>query len=407
MAFCTTLQTRVLALETTKTTQANEINSLKWRVKRPEKKDKKRTHKLKILYKVGLTTRVESSDEEGLDEEDASKQGRRIHDIDADEDITLVNDQDDANMFGVNELDGDEVIVDNVDAAEEVTVVIEKAKLVSVAEETVNTAATTVSTASTIPVTDVEITLAQALAELKSAKPKADKVVIQEPEQGTTTPIVSSQQPSQVKAQDKGKGIMVEEPVLQAEEEEERLALPEKKAHKLKKPNIAWDDVQTMKRVNTFVDYRTELVEESSKKADAEIAQEISSKRTGDELEQERSKRKKLDEDKESEELKQCLEIISDDGNDVTIDATPLSTKSPTIVDYKIYKEGKKNYFQIIRADGGIVGIKSLLEVTAAKVCVTTAKQNTKVTTAQRIQTAEKKISSPKRIDKDRRKDKD
>ncbi|GJY57954.1 hypothetical protein Tco_0457846 [Tanacetum coccineum] len=39
------------------------------------------------------------------------------------------------------------------------------------------------------------------------------------------------------------------------------------------------------------------------------------------------------------------------DGDDVTIDATPLSTKSPTIVDYKIYKEGKKNYFQIIRAD--------------------------------------------------------
>ncbi|GKD12445.1 hypothetical protein Tco_1196852 [Tanacetum coccineum] len=102
-----------------------------------------------------------------------------------------------------------------------------------------------------------------------------------------------------------------------------------------------------MKRVNTFVDYRTELVEESSKKADAEIAQEISSKRTGDELEQERSKRKKLDEDKESEELKQCLEIISDDGNDVTIDATPLSTKSPTIVDYKIYKEGKKAFSKL------------------------------------------------------------
>ncbi|GJV27657.1 hypothetical protein Tco_1384105 [Tanacetum coccineum] len=43
---------------------------------------------------------------------------------------------------------------------------------------------------------------------------------------------------------------------------------------------------------------------------------------------------------------------ISDDGDDVTIEATPLSTKSPTIVDYKIYKEGKKSYFQIIRADG-------------------------------------------------------
>ncbi|GKF31613.1 hypothetical protein Tco_0101411, partial [Tanacetum coccineum] len=80
------------------------------------------------------------------------------------------------------------------------------------------------------------------LAALKSAKPKADKVMLQEPEQGTitttttattvttastrpkakvlvvheeeqaTTQTVSSQQPSQVKVHDKGKGIMVEEP---------------------------------------------------------------------------------------------------------------------------------------------------------------------------------------------------
>ncbi|GJU24295.1 hypothetical protein Tco_1162916 [Tanacetum coccineum] len=101
--------------------------------------------------------------------------------------------------------------------------------------------------------------------------------------------------------------------------------------------------------VNTFVDYKTELVEESSKKAEAEIAHE--SRRAGEELEQESSKKQKLEEDKESEELKQCLEIIPDDGDDLTIDATPLSTKYPPIVDYKIYKEGKKKYFQIIRAD--------------------------------------------------------
>ncbi|GKA50430.1 hypothetical protein Tco_0743503 [Tanacetum coccineum] len=64
-----------------------------------------------------------------------------------------------------------------------------------------------------------------------------------------------------------------------------------------------------------------------------------------DDLEQEPSKKQKLDDDKETKELKQCMEIISDDGDDVTIEATPLSTKSPTIVDYKIYKEGKKSYF--------------------------------------------------------------
>nr|GFD07861.1 hypothetical protein [Tanacetum cinerariifolium] len=69
-----------------------------------------RTHKLKRLYKVGLTARVKSSgDEESLGE-DASKQ-ERIEAIDADEDITLVNVQDDAEMFDVNVLDGEEVFV--------------------------------------------------------------------------------------------------------------------------------------------------------------------------------------------------------------------------------------------------------------------------------------------------------
>ncbi|GJX38376.1 hypothetical protein Tco_0251679 [Tanacetum coccineum] len=203
-----------------------------------------------------------------------------------------------------------------------------------------------------------EVTLAQALAALKSAKPKADKV----------------------KVQDKGKGIMVEEHLkmkkkyhisfdkqeairLQAEfDEEERLTKEKDEA------NVAltekWNDIQAkfdanyqlaqrlqaqeqeeltdeekarlpptraqqrsimctysknmegwkpkslknksfaniqelfdkaFKRVNTFVDYRTELMEESSKKAEvmeesskkakAEIAQESSSKREGEALE--------------------------------------------------------------------------------------------------------------------------
>ncbi|GJR99487.1 hypothetical protein Tco_0315996 [Tanacetum coccineum] len=136
MELCINLQQRVLDLETTKTTQANEIASLKKRVKKLERRNKSRTHGLKRLYKVGLIARVESSDdEEDFGEEDASKQGRRINAIDVDEEITLVNDQDDADMFGVNDLDGDEVIVDNVD-------VVKTAKI-----------------------TDVEVTLAQALTE--------------------------------------------------------------------------------------------------------------------------------------------------------------------------------------------------------------------------------------------------
>ncbi|GJW84682.1 putative ribonuclease H-like domain-containing protein [Tanacetum coccineum] len=53
-----------------------------------------------------------SSEEANLsDQEDASKQGRKIHDIDADEDITLEN-------VDVNDLDGDEVVVESTEMKE-------------------------------------------------------------------------------------------------------------------------------------------------------------------------------------------------------------------------------------------------------------------------------------------------
>ncbi|GKB16815.1 hypothetical protein Tco_0850738 [Tanacetum coccineum] len=67
MELCTNLQTRVLDLEKTKITQAEEIVSLRRRVEKLEHKKRSRTHRLKRLYKVGLTARVESSrDEESL-----------------------------------------------------------------------------------------------------------------------------------------------------------------------------------------------------------------------------------------------------------------------------------------------------------------------------------------------------
>ncbi|GJS47321.1 hypothetical protein Tco_0597442 [Tanacetum coccineum] len=63
----------------------------------------------------------------------------------------------------------------------------------------------------------------------------------------------------------------------------------------------------------------------------------ISQKRAGEALIIRNVRKKhKVDDEK----LKQCMKIIPDDGDDVTIEAIPLSTKSPTIVDYKIYKEG-------------------------------------------------------------------
>ncbi|GJX81850.1 hypothetical protein Tco_0331331, partial [Tanacetum coccineum] len=102
------------------------------RVKKLEKKNRSRTHRPKRLNKVGLTARVESSDNKESLGEDASKPGM-IDAIDADEEITLVS------VYDVNVSAGEEVFATTVD----------------------------------------DITLAQVLKEMKSTKPKKKGVVIQ------------------------------------------------------------------------------------------------------------------------------------------------------------------------------------------------------------------------------------
>ncbi|GKC16557.1 hypothetical protein Tco_1013339 [Tanacetum coccineum] len=114
------------------------------------------------------------------------------------------------------------------------------------------------------------------------------------------------------------------------------------KSNQLK--NKSFDDIQklfdkAMKKVNTFVDMDTELVKESSKKADAEMAQESSSKRAGDEPEQESIKKQKVDDDQETAKMKEHIEVVPEE-------------EEVAIVNFKILKEGNISYFQIIRAGG-------------------------------------------------------
>nr|GEZ57769.1 hypothetical protein [Tanacetum cinerariifolium] len=59
-------------------------------------------------------------------------------------------------------------------------------------------------------------------------------------------------------------------------------------------------------------------------------------------------KKQKLDE--EVEELKKYLQIMPNDDDDVYTEATPLALKVP-VVDYEIYSENNKPYYKIIRAD--------------------------------------------------------
>nr|GEX24392.1 hypothetical protein [Tanacetum cinerariifolium] len=256
----------------------------------------------------------------------------------------------------------------------------------------------------TTTITIEEITLAQALKDLKTLKPKVKGIDIHEQEESgkstTKTSTISKQQ-----SQDKGKGIMIEEPVKSKKKDQIRLdeeavkrkgyimctTFGEKKKALYSKKSRR-EKEQTTNRsskekdniwVNTFKDFRTELVKGKEKRA-------------GEELIQESKKKQKVEDDKETAELKELIEIIPDK-EEVVIDAIPLVVKSPRIVDWKIHKEGKKSYYQILRANGksqmymvfskmlesfdredleDLYKIKSLLDavgVTATYVCVNTA----------------------------------
>ncbi|GJS29104.1 hypothetical protein Tco_0489724 [Tanacetum coccineum] len=73
-----------------------------------------------------------------------------------------------------------------------------------------------------------------------------------------------------------------------------------------------------------------QIGKESSKKDEADMAQESSLKRDGDELEQEKQKKQKIDDNQEKVERKKLIEVVPDK-EEVVIDAIPLTTKPPCI----------------------------------------------------------------------------
>ncbi|GKC18766.1 hypothetical protein Tco_1020916, partial [Tanacetum coccineum] len=187
----------VLDLQKAKDAQAKEIAALKKRIQRVES----------------------SEDQESLGvPQDASKQGRSIVDIDANVDVSLVDEtqerQDDDLIFDTRVLDDVEMPVEaKVDGKDE-----QSTK--NLDDSTVGEAVTTAGDDSVVLTTNNEITLAQTLIQIKAAKPKVvttaartatttrpkDKgVVVQEPSEFRVPQKIK---PSSSK--DKGKGIMIE-----------------------------------------------------------------------------------------------------------------------------------------------------------------------------------------------------
>ncbi|GKB05690.1 hypothetical protein Tco_0833885 [Tanacetum coccineum] len=161
-------------------TSQSEIATLKERVKKPEKKRRSRTYKPIRLYKVGLSRRIESSD---------------------DAKVTLINETQGRNdkdlMFDIGVLNGDEVFQEPMfnTATTTSSIPVSAADPVTIAGEVVITASVEILE---------ELTLAQTLIEIKSAKPKAVTTA------ATIVKPASSRPKAKGIAKDKGKAKMVE-----------------------------------------------------------------------------------------------------------------------------------------------------------------------------------------------------
>ncbi|GJR12994.1 zf-CCHC domain-containing protein [Tanacetum coccineum] len=444
-----------------KSNQAIKIASLKKRVDKLEKRRQLRTTGLTRFKKLGTARRVKSSNAGLGAQEDASKQGRSIEDIDADAEVTLVNEQQNEDlMFDTGVLDDDEVFVDvaSSEKNEQSTKLDD-----STAGEAVTTASVEDSVAPTIQVSTAdigdsaaptiqvstagigevttakidELTLAQTLIEIKAAKPKVvttaattttttrpkgKGVVVQEPSEFR---VPQESQPSISK--DKGKGIMVEPEVplkrkdqialdeqiardiqakLDAElEEEQKLARKQEE-----EANIAliesWENTQAMMEADRLMAERLqskereeltdeekgklfmELMEKRRKHFAALRAQEKrnrpptkAQKRTqmstylkhmGKQQQQESLKKQKMEEDNESDEVEEVSEddkeellkhLVIKKDEDIIINAIPLATKLPVLVDYKLHKEGMLVHYQLIRADGSFKRYSSMIRM--------------------------------------------
>ncbi|GJZ47429.1 hypothetical protein Tco_0601261 [Tanacetum coccineum] len=176
----------VLNLQKEKDAQAKEIATLKKTVKKLEKKRRSRPAGLRRLKRIGAARRSKSSkDKDSLgDQKDSSKQGRKIEALDADNEVTLVDDtqrEDDADMmFDTSVLEDNKLTL-----AQTLIEIAAKSKKV----EAVTTTATSVTIAAV-------------------TRPKAKGIVFYDHEQ-THLPTISSQEPT-LKSKDKGKAIMIE-----------------------------------------------------------------------------------------------------------------------------------------------------------------------------------------------------
>nr|GEY25208.1 hypothetical protein [Tanacetum cinerariifolium] len=258
----------------------------------------------------------------------------RIDEIDADEDIALVSTHDDVSTQ--DNIVQDEGIKDV--GVKEIVEVVTTAKMsidavVDVAQVTTTIVDIPVSAAKTIVTTGPTITTKSTKTNVKVTQaPKTKGVMIQDTEETTTTNTASSQQP-QVQDKGKRKEKIIKEPVKLKKKDQiffneeakmdadyqlaERMQAEEQQ--ELNKEEKTKLFMKFMEKIRKFFAAKRADEKRNKPRSKKDKVTKDSLKRTREELEQESDKNQNMEDDKESTELKQCLEIIPDDRDNITI----------------------------------------------------------------------------------------
>ncbi|GJW12719.1 uncharacterized mitochondrial protein-like protein [Tanacetum coccineum] len=270
--------------------------------------------------------RVESSNDEESLGEDASKKGR-INAIDADEENTLVSVHDANVSAGEEVFVKEQEVADEMEVVEEAVEVINTAKLIIDATQ-VSVVGDTVSAATTTAATNVDdITLAQALEEMKSTIHAERGVVYKRWGESTTTKIfqkLSSQLFQRYIVQEQRRVVMKKLLYVSTTLREKKNSLLQLKEQKRKETNHQQKLTEGKNNVylpNEHEGYKLKFENSGGGGKRDEVGLSRLQENT---IEAKGWKRQR------NVELKQLMEIIPDE-EEVSIDSIPLAVKSPNL----------------------------------------------------------------------------
>nr|GEW33653.1 hypothetical protein [Tanacetum cinerariifolium] len=312
---CAAFTRRVKHLKYDKVAQALEITKLKRRVKKLENGNKVRVLKLRKLQKVGTPQRIDTLKDIVM--EDASNQGRMIDDLDKDDAAILMDDKEEEKK---------EEEEDDPAKVQEVVDVVTTAKLMKY---------TTIS-ATEPQVLAAAKTIAAPVRVVAASTRRRKGVVIRDPEEESTTII-----PADTKSKDKEESKPMKK--MQQVKMDEEYA---RKLHEELNKDIDWDvaiehvkqkakEDPSVQRYQNVAGFRLDRFKGKFYDDIRPIFEANQEKET----------------DEEVEDLKNHLEIVPDENDDVYTEDTLLARKVP-VVDYEIIHLNNKPHYKIIRADG-------------------------------------------------------